>query len=74
MARFVGHDSSRIYCTFGPDTAAVSVDHPLDRGRVAAATREFVGGLESLAGPEELAGVLHSEADAAIPHRKPRPG
>jgi hypothetical protein len=32
MAGFVGLDGSPIYCTFGPDTAAGSVDQRLDRG------------------------------------------
>src|SRR5260370_8743073 len=55
-----------LHCAFRPNSSAVPVDNALDSGETDPRSRKFRHRMESLEGPEELAGVGRGESGAVV--------
>src|SRR5260370_33197872 len=55
-----------LHCAFRPNSSAVPVDNALDSGETDPRSRKFCHRMESLEGPEELAGVGPGESGAVV--------
>ena len=57
-----------VWLGFGPHPPAMARNNPLDGRQANAATLEFICGMETLKGAEELLGMLHVESDPIVAH------